>query len=46
MSAIFSLLELCRPLNENLSQNINNISGLQEIWWHDFVNNIYLQQDE
>ena len=29
-------------LNENLSQNINNISDLQEIWWHDFVNNIYL----
>ena len=28
-------------LNENLSQNINNTSGLQEIWWHDFVNNIF-----
>ena len=28
-------------LNENLSQNIHNISGLQEIWWHDFVNRTF-----
>ena len=38
MSAIFSSLELM-SLNENLSKN--NIGGLQEIWWHDFVNRTF-----